>query len=161
MAQDQKTTCFFVAGIPVPKGSAKAFLRPGAKIPTVMQDNAEKQKPWSSSIGYAAQQAGVTMAPKGQPVKIDLIFYFPRPKGHYGTGKNAETLKASAPANHVTKPDLDKLVRCVLDALTGIAWNDDAQVQGVFATKWYGDAPGVEVEIEACEWAIKPNKTGE
>jgi Holliday junction resolvase RusA-like endonuclease len=28
----------------------------------------------------------------------------------------------------VTKPDVDKIARCVLDALTGVVYGDDAQV---------------------------------
>jgi len=46
-----------------------------------------------------------------------------------------------------TRPsDLDKLVRAVLDALTGIVWKDDAQVVALKATKVQGVTPGVEVE---------------
>lgn len=139
------TTSFFVAGVPVPKGSAKAFMRKGMKFPVVIQDNAEKQKPWASSIGYAAQQEGVAMSTG--PVAIEVSFVMPRLKSHYGTGKNAEALKPSAPRFHTSKPDLDKLIRCVKDALTGIAWKDDAQVAEVKSGKVYGEAPGVWIEI--------------
>lgn len=138
---------FFVAGIPVPKGSAKAFMRPGAKFPTVMQDNREKQKPWASAIGYAAQQTGIKKV-ESWPVSITVTFYMPRPKGHYGTGKNSETLKVSAPIYHIAKPDLDKLVRCVKDALTGIVWKDDSQVATVKAMKMYSEQPGARIMIE-------------
>lgn len=138
---------FFVAGVPVPKGSAKAFMRHGAKFPTVMQDNAEKQKPWSSSIGYAAQQAGVNNVAPG-PVGIRMRFVMPRLKSHYGTGKNSGNLKNTAPIRHYCKPDLDKLIRCVNDALTGIAWNDDSMVARIDASKEYGDNPGVFITLE-------------
>ena len=138
---------FFVAGVPVPKGSAKAFMRPGAKFPTVMQDNSEKQKPWASAIGYAAQQE-VFEAVQVGPVAIEICFYLPRLKGHYGTGKNAGTVKAAAPTYHTSKPDLDKLIRCVKDALTGIVWKDDAQVATVKAVKMYGEQPGARIKIE-------------
>ena len=72
----------------------------------------------------------------------------PRLKGHYGTGKNAGTLKPSAPLFHTSKPDLDKLVRCIKDALTGIAWKDDAQVSLVCATKVYDEQPGARISIK-------------
>lgn len=140
---------FFVAGVPVPKGSAKAFMRPGSKFPTVMQDNRDKQKPWASAIGYTAQQSGVQCIEHG-PVAISVTFYLPRLKGHYGTGKNAGTVKLSAPTYHTSKPDLDKLLRCVKDALTGIAWKDDAQVAVVNELeKVYSSHPGALITIEA------------
>lgn len=138
---------FFVAGVPVPKGSAKAFMRPGMKHPSVVQDNKEKQKPWASAIGYAAQQE-VTEPIQAGPVAVDILFYMPRLKGHYGTGKNAGVVKESAPTYHTAKPDLDKLVRCVKDALTGIVWKDDAQVATVQAVKMYSEQPGARIRIE-------------
>jgi Holliday junction resolvase RusA-like endonuclease len=46
-------------------------------------------------------------------------------------------------------PDLDKLVRGVLDALTAIAYRDDAQVTRLTASKAYGDTPGVSVSVGA------------
>lgn len=116
----------FVPGIPVPKGSAKAFVVKGRAI--VTQDNGAKQKPWASSISYTAMQAMRFEKPVSGPVSISLTFYMPRPKGHYGSGKNSALVKDSAPQHHVSKPDLDKLCRCVLDALTGVVWNDDSQV---------------------------------
>jgi len=81
-------------------------------------------------------------------IQIRLAFVMPRPKSHYGTGKNAATLKRFVPSYHTSKPDLDKLIRCVKDALTGVAWKDDSQVCEVVADKKYGETPGVNVEIE-------------
>lgn len=138
---------FFVAGVPVPKGSAKAFLHSKTNKVVVRQDNVEAQKPWASMIGYAAQQHFESKLVG--PVSIHLTFIMPRLKSHYGTGKNATTLKESAPAYHTTKPDLDKLIRCVKDALTNIAWGDDSQVARVAAEKGYGDSPGVFVNIKS------------
>ena len=138
---------FFVAGVPVPKGSAKAFMRKGMKHPVVIQDNADKQKPWASAIGYAAQQVGAEMIQAG-PVALGVSFTMPRLASHFGTGKNAGNLKANAPEYHTFKPDLDKLVRCVKDALTGIAWKDDSQVAVITRLeKKYGAQPGAQIEI--------------
>lgn len=136
---------FFVSGVPVPKGSAKAFMRKEAKFPVVIQDNADRQKPWASSIGYAAQQAGAEML--SGPVSIVITFYMPRPKSHFGTGKNADNLKPTAPIHHTSKPDLDKLVRCVKDALTGIAWKDDSQVCVGIVRKLYDTQPGADIRF--------------
>ena len=74
-----------------------------------------------------------------------MEFCFPRPKGH--SGKRG--LKPSAPTKHTQKPDIDKCVRVVLDALTSVAYADDAQVVQVHARKgWATDAgPGVRVRV--------------
>ena len=137
---------FFVPGLPVPKGSAKAFMRKGSKFPVVVQDNAEKQKPWASMIGYTAHQNGVSKIIG--PVCLHITFVMPHLKSHYGTGRNAHVLKPSVPRYHTSKPDLDKLIRCVKDALTGIAWKDDCQVGEVKAIKIYGEREGAFIGIK-------------
>jgi Holliday junction resolvase RusA-like endonuclease len=136
----------FVPGVPVPKGSAKSFYSPKSKRIVTMQDNRDRQKPWASMISYFAQEAGCEVS-QG-PMSLRLSFTMPRPKSHYGTGKNASVLKPAAPINHTSTPDLDKLIRCVKDALTGVAWRDDSQVCFVVARKAYGDLPGVSMAIE-------------
>lgn len=45
------------------------------------------------------------------------------------------------------KPDLDNVVKAVLDALNGVAYKDDARVVGLHSLKVYSDNPGVLVEI--------------
>ena len=54
------------------------------------------------------------------PVKADIEFVFPRPKSHYGSGKNADVLKPSAPKHCVSRGngDIDKLSRSTLDGLS-------------------------------------------
>ncbi len=71
---------------------------------------------------------------------VRVEFILPRPK----------SVKRIYPA---VKPDLDKLVRAVLDGLWP-AWGDDAQVVGLLASKRYcgeGELPGVWVEIESID----------
>ena len=135
---------FFVPGVPVPKGSAKAFVVKGRAI--VTQTNREKQRPWASLISYTAQEVGIE--PAAGAIILGLIFTMPRPKSHYRTGKFAGELRLNQPIYHTAKPDLDKLIRCVLDALTGIAYWDDSQVVEIRAVKMYGERPGVQVRVE-------------
>lgn len=52
------------------------------------------------------------------PVRVDIEFIMPRPKGHYGTGRNAGKIKASSPHLHSSIPDKDNLEKAVLDALS-------------------------------------------
>ena len=71
------------------------------------------------------------------PLNVEMTFYFPRPKSHYGTGKNVNVLKENAPTHHTKKPDAMKLARAVEDALTGIVWKDDSQVWNCMVQKEY------------------------
>ena len=73
------------------------------------------------------------------PISLTVCFRMPRPKGHYGTGRNAGKLKPSAPDLHIKKPDLDNMLKFVKDCLNGIVWKDDSQVFSVVADKYYAD----------------------
>lgn len=79
-------------------------------------------------------------------IHLDAVFTFPRPKAHYRTGRHAGELRPSAPLVHSSRPDLDKLLRAVGDALTGIVWRDDSQVASIVASKVYGP-PGATLLV--------------
>jgi Holliday junction resolvase RusA-like endonuclease len=89
---------------------------------------------------------GVTV-PWDGPLGLAATFTLRRPKGHFGTGRNARKLKPSAACWPVVKPDATKLLRAIEDALTGVVWTDDAQVVEQLATKRYGEPEGAHVEI--------------
>jgi Holliday junction resolvase RusA-like endonuclease len=72
---------------------------------------------------------------------MECIFIFERPKSHFGTGKNSNKLKSSAPAHHIQPPDCDNLKKIVADCLNGLVYKDDSQiVTAVISKKWA--APG-------------------
>lgn len=86
--------------------------------------------------------------PLDQPLHLKLTFSFPRPKSHYGTGKNSNVLKANAPIYHTARPDIDNLIKFVLDALNTIYWRDDSCVSVNESMKVYTDGtPKTQVEI--------------
>jgi Holliday junction resolvase RusA-like endonuclease len=105
-----------------------------------------QSKDWKSDVRAAAMNAF-----HGQPfanaITLHLVFFVPRPKCHFRSGKNSHLKKDSAPQYPTTKPDATKLLRGVEDALTGIIWRDDAQIVTQFVTKRYGDTPGVQVNV--------------
>lgn len=82
------------------------------------------------------------------PIGLYLEFWMPRPKSHYRTGKHAGQVKESMlEAAHTSKPDLDNLIKLVKDALTGIIWKDDSQINQINAIKGYAETPRTEIEI--------------
>lgn len=133
-----------IAGLPVPQGSKRVV--PTKQGHRLIEGNEKTLKPWRSTIALEAADA-FDDQPTREAVRVSLRFTFPRPSSHFGTGRNAGTLKASAPAYKTTKPDLDKLIRAILDGLTGVAFVDDAQVAELVASKDFGPA-GVWIRVE-------------
>ena len=94
-------------------------------------------------IKEAWREAGFSMV-RG-PVRVDVTAVFARPKGHYGTGRNAERLKPAAPRWPTTRTsfDRDNLDKLVLDALTEAkAIEDDSYVVDGRVRKMYARSVG-------------------
>jgi crossover junction endodeoxyribonuclease RusA len=134
---------FTVFGTPQPQGSARAFLSKDGKRPILTSDNA-RLKPWRQELAWVAvdamQKSQQQKAPRGVPISVSLAFYFEKPKS---ARKSAHW--------KITKPDLDKLLRAVLDALTGIAYEDDSQVCECHLGKAFGPPARVEVLVRSIE----------
>jgi crossover junction endodeoxyribonuclease RusA len=79
---------------------------------------------WKEVVATAALAGGIR--PLEGPVALDVLLILPRPARHY-RGRKRE-LAPDAPAWPTVKPDALKLCRAVEDALTGIAYRDDAQI---------------------------------
>lgn len=138
---------FTVYGKPQPQGSTKGFvynaynqrtkqMQPRAAITS---DNA-KLRPWRQQVtGAALEAAKGEIIPRGTPVSIWLMFYFDPPQS---LPKKASRLKT-------TKPDADKLLRAVLDALTGTIFEDDSQVAICRMQKCYAQPERIEVYVSA------------
>jgi len=81
-------------------------------------------------------------------ISLDLTFHMSRPKNHFGTGRNANKLKNSAPSWCLSKPDVDNLAKFVMDALNGVYWRDDSQIWELNVRKlWANDSPRTDVII--------------
>ncbi len=126
---------FEVFGVPIPKGSMKAFNLPGMKHPVVTADN-KKTKPWAQQITYTAMEFRQNPLWSG-PIYLLAEFQMPKPK-------SLSKRRFSYPTR---KPDMDKLLRTLKDALKGIFYYDDAQVVRVVMLKRYADVPSVIVGI--------------
>jgi crossover junction endodeoxyribonuclease RusA len=137
---------FVVYGKPAQMGSKKAFVRGGRAI--ITDDNSEKRKQWANAVSTAAAESMRGRDLICSPVILRAAFYFRRPNSHYGSGRNATTLKASAPELHSQTPDLDKLIRCLGDALTGIVFRDDALIWSMAISRhWTERQERAEVEV--------------
>jgi len=114
-------------------------------------DACKTVKTWRQDVKLAAMAVMPAELYDGC-LRFDATFYMPRPKGHYGTGKNAHVLKNSSRPAPCTTPDLLKLGRSTEDALTGIIWVDDARVVDERLRKLYagrGEPVGAELAVYA------------
>lgn len=109
----------FVEGRPIPQGSPGFRGRQAYQKPEV--------KAWREQIRAALADAGIEMRPRGTAVPVILQF--------------------SVPRTSTATPDIDKLARSVLDALTGIVYQDDSQVTYLSVVKHQGNPNGVRIII--------------
>jgi len=121
-------TQFWVAGIPVTQGSMKVVRG------NVVHTKTPELRKWRKAIAKAATDAGLAPAEPHSPIGIEVVFHLPRPA----------SVKREFPS---VRPDLDKLMRAVGDALDGVAYAEDGQVVAWFARKVYSDTPGAELHI--------------
>jgi len=128
---------FQVFGDPVPQGSKRAVIHRSTGRAVVFDDNSGGLRSWRSQIVDAARAELNGEAPDLGPVRVTLMFFLRQPKRP----------KASVP---ITKPDVDKLARAVLDGMTdaGVI-RDDSQVTTLTARKRYTtEAPHLRVFVD-------------
>tara|TARA_Y100000401_G_scaffold81018_1_gene66403 strand:- start:10 stop:486 length:477 start_codon:yes stop_codon:yes gene_type:complete len=126
-----------IVGKPAAQGS-KVRTRYG------MKEASQFVAPWRNQIVSACIEQRIN---EGEmitcPVRVDIRFQFHRPKAHFGTGKNKDLVKASAPRFPSSKiiGDIDKLCRSTLDGLSvpsgGMLLEDDSLVVKLKASKTY------------------------
>lgn len=90
-----------------------------------MIESSKKVAPWRSVVALTVGEHTTHPIEPGIAIHTRIEFVMPRPKS---------TPKTRTPAA-VKRPDLDKLIRAILDACSGVAWHDDSQVVTVVATK--------------------------
>lgn len=134
-----------VTGLPAPQGSKRRVGRG-----FFVEDN-ERTAPWRAAVAAAATKAMGKRPLYAGALRMQATFTFPRPKTHFGTGRNQGQLKPNARYWYVNRPDLDKLVRAVGDALTGVVCLDDACISELIVRKVYGAPTGVQIIVTQLE----------
>lgn len=117
---------------------------------------AAELRAWEATVrAYARDVVGDRAPPfVGQALLAVLTFFIPRPRNHYGTGRNADVLKPSAPLYPDGKPDADKLARSTLDPLTAIVYDDDCRVVELLARKRWAksaDDAGATIVVDVMD----------
>lgn len=142
-----------IKGVPAPQGSMTCVgggARNGARIHNVQPSNKPELHAWRAKVAAAAKRVvdeyGFVFVAH-DPVRVEITFTFDRPK----------SVTRDWPS---VAPDVDKLCRAILDALTqGEIWADDGQCVDMHAVKAYPgwtavphpedvlDVPGVVIRL--------------
>lgn len=128
---------FSVDGDPVPQPRPRVSTRGGFARAYVPATHAVHG--YRAAIAAAARAAGAGV--HGDPVNVVIDLVWARPRSHMRRGG----LKADAP--RLPRADLDNTAKAILDALNGVAWDDDAQVQRLVVEKSYGTEGRTTVRI--------------
>lgn len=148
MERDRLIVELVVHGEAQTAGSKKGFVnKKTGKV--IITDDAKRSRPWKQQVSGTAYEAMAGVPAFDGAVDVEVTFYRARPAGHFGTGRNSQFVKDSAPAYPTTRPDVDKLSRAILDALTGIVYTDDARIRRKVAEKDFADIPYTVIRVFA------------
>lgn len=121
---------FSIDATPIAKGRGRVGM--GGRVFTPA-----RTRKWESEVRFYAQQAMAGRKPTDGPVSVQMCFTFQRPK---------KPKKGST--DFVTKrPDIDNLMKAVLDGVNGVIFEDDRQVCEVKASKVFDDRSRVDVSV--------------
>ena len=81
-------------------------------------------------------------------ISIEVRLDMPYPKKHLRTGKFAGELKPNAPYIHTIKPDIDNMLKFIMDSGNGVIWHDDSQIWKVEIEKTYSLIPCTEIIVK-------------
>ena len=144
LEMSRRVVRFKVIGAAQPKGSVRAFVPKGWTRPVLTSTN-PKVKGWQQLVAEQAQGVAADGLFTG-PVALGVTFQLPRPQS---LPKRVQ--------HHTKKPDLDKLLRALKDALKGVLYQDDAQVVLVHAGKVYAAVGAAPCAIVTVADAVAPD----
>lgn len=126
-----RSVIFHVFGNPVPQGRGRIIKR--GNFHSIKDP--EKSKDWKLLVAAMAQRYALDPILKG-PLYVDLTFGFTKPASE----RKGAIYRAK-------KPDIDNLVKAVLDGLDGVLYQGDQQIVRLSACKVYTDKPGVMITV--------------
>lgn len=128
---------FNIPGVPVGKARPRVTRTGHAYTPekTVLYENWVKECFLNQCPEWKAGD---------QECRVVIVAEFSVPKS-ISKKKRDDMLRHAI--NPTKKPDLDNIVKSVLDALNGIAYTDDSHVTSLHIKKIYSDDPKVTVTI--------------
>lgn len=135
---------FFIPGDPRGKGRPK-FARRGQHVQTYTDD---KTAAYENLVTLACRQAMQGRPAYETAVHVAVHATFTVPASASIRKRSAMLCGEMRP---IKKPDLDNVLKAVLDGCNQVAFRDDALVVSFTADKRYGAEPGVSVHIREAD----------
>lgn len=98
-----------------------------------------KTAKYEKTIAKTYIEAGGKCIPSDCYVSVSVSAFFPIPKSYTKGKRLACKHNVNRPDK---KPDIDNIIKAVLDGLNGIAYEDDKQVVEVIGRKYYTEGDG-------------------
>lgn len=99
-------------------------------------------------VAKCYHDAGGKLYPDDCYIRISVNAFFGIPKS-YSKKKRMQCINDEI--RPTKKPDIDNILKVILDALNGVAYEDDRQVVYVRCHKYYADSEMGHVDIEIAE----------
>lgn len=132
---------FEIPGEPHGKGRPR-FRKFGNFVSTYTD---KKTQTYESLVKHHAKQAFGDTELLETPISLYLYIKLPVPKSYSKKRKEACLSGLEKPSK---KPDIDNILKSVMDGLNGIIYKDDNQVINVHMTKVYSHESGVEIMLK-------------
>jgi Holliday junction resolvase RusA-like endonuclease len=130
------TIAFSVDINPIAKGRPR-FCRRGIRVLTFTP---QKTRSFENELILKSRQHA-PRNPLTGPIVLEISFYMPIP------ASRSKVIGTNTDIPHLTKPDLDNLLKGVSDAFNGLFWEDDSQVWRVVAVKLYAEKPRIDIKV--------------
>jgi len=131
---------FTIYGEPVPKGRPRFSTR--GKFPVAYTP--EKTKAYEFEVGMMALGAMGGSKPLEGALEAFIYVTFPVPASY--SKKRTEACLSNS-EKHTKKPDLDNVIKSVIDGMDKIVFENDSQITSIHAAKVYGEVAKVEVIV--------------
>lgn len=104
---------------------------------------APETRAYQNTIRWLAKSAKVQLITGPVSLVVEAFYRIPE-----SAPKKRKAAMLAGEEYPTKKPDIDNVVKNVMDALNVMAWTDDAQVVSLNVTKVWSDNPRVEVSVE-------------
>ena len=131
---------FTVYGEPVPKGRPRFSTR--GKFPVAYTP--EKTKTYETEVAMMAKAAMGASEVLDGALEAFIYVTFPVPPSY--SKKRTEACLSDV-EKHTKRPDLDNVIKSVIDGMDKIVFFNDSQITSIHSTKVYGEVAKVEVMV--------------
>ncbi len=130
-----------IIGNPQPLNRHRSFLRAGTVVnyDSQVKEKIVFQKQIKNQLSLSTKYIDLLNL---DSYDVTLVFGMPYPKSKLR--KNTDITSIC----HTTKPDLDNLIKFVLDCGNGILWSDDKKIIRLVSKKMYVHEPKTIISIE-------------